>query len=241
MNTKRKKPMNLQFLDLLKCRKALPAGHNKYHADLLRGFEHECKIDEIIETINATWVMIPGFTYYRFFKKNFQLDLLLVTRDEIIVSEIKGYRLDLHFDENGVIYNSNGTKIDDPLEQVRVATEKFQKLLDRLNIKLKIRYNVIIATEGGTIYGLPDDKPFLLQHQVKDYYTKLANSSAPPSDYTKNQIKQLLRYECDWSNRWPDMPPYSFNGMEKGLYFYCCGREVGELPPRTYEVTCDQC
>ncbi|MBG9983830.1 hypothetical protein HYO62_02895 [Aerococcaceae bacterium DSM 111022] len=145
------------------------------------------------------------------------------------------------FDKDGVIFNSKGTKIDDPLEQVKVATEKFQDLLDRLGIELKVRYNVIIATEEGVIYGLPKGKPFLLQNQVKDYYTKVANAAVPPSNYIKNQINQLLRYEKDWSHRWPNMPMYSFNGMEKGLFFGCCGREVGEIPPGAQEVRCGKC
>lgn len=185
--------------------------------------------------------MIPGFTYYELFKKNFQLDLLLVTGNEIFVSEIKGYRYDIYFDEDGVIYNSNHTKIDNPLEQVKVATAKFQRLLDQLGIKLKVRYNVIIATEDGVIYGLPKDKPFLLENQVKNYYTRIANSSTPPSDCIRNQVMQLLRFENDWSHRWPDMPVYSFNGMEKGLYFKCCGREVGEVSTRAKAVYCGRC
>lgn len=233
--------MNLIMLDKLKCRKALSREYDWYHGDLLRGFEHECKVDRIIEEISANWITIPGFSYYELFKKNFQLDLLLVTGEEIFVSEIKGYRNDLHFDKDGVIFNSKGTKIDDPLEQVKVATEKFQDLLDRLGIELKVRYNVIIATEEGVIYGLSKGKPFLLQNQVKDYYTKVANAAVPPSNYIKNKINQLLSYEKDWSHRWPNMPIYSFNGMEKGVYFGCCGREVGEIPPRTYEVTCSHC
>ena len=120
MKLKRKKPMNLVLLDKLKCRKALSADYDRYHKDLLRGFKHECKIDWIIEEIEASWIVIPGFTYYELFKKNFQLDLLLVTGNEIFVSEIKGYRYDIYFDEDGVIYNSNHTKIDDPLEQVKL-------------------------------------------------------------------------------------------------------------------------
>ena len=100
---------------------------------------------------------------------------------------------------------------------------------------------MIIATEDGVIYGLPKDKPFLLENQVKNYYTRIANSSTPPSDCIRNQVMQLLRFENDWSHRWPNMPVYSFNGMEKGLYFRCCGREVGEVSPRTYELICPHC
>lgn len=241
MEMKRKKPMNLIFLEMLKCRKALPPEHNRYLADLKRGFKHECKIDKLIEEINGPWITIPGFSYYQLFEKNFQLDLLLVTAKVIYISEIKGYRSDLYFDADGVIKNKNGTIIDDPLKQVEKATEKFQNLLNRLNIDLKIQYNVIIATEGGTIYGLPKGKPILLQHQVQNYYSMLAKKATPPTTETAHSVNKFLKFNKDRSHRWPDMPEYSYQNMEKGLYYSCCGNKVGEISPRTFQVSCQNC
>ena len=241
LKMKRKKPMNLLFLEMLKCRKALPPEHNRYLADLTWGFEHECKIDKLIEEINGPWITIPGFSYYQLFEKNFQLDLLLVTAKVIYISEIKGYRSDLYIDAGGVIKNKNGTIIDDPLDQVKKATEKFQNLLDRLKIDLKIQYNVIIATEGGTVYGLTDEKPILLQHQVQDYYRRLARKAAPPTTETVNLVNTFLQFNNDRSHRWPNMPEYSYQNMEKGLYYSCCGNEVGAVSPRTFLVTCQKC
>ncbi|MBG9988967.1 NERD domain-containing protein [Aerococcaceae bacterium DSM 111176] len=241
MEMKRKKPMNLVLLENLKCRNALPPEHNWYLADLERGFKYECLVDDIIESIGASWKMIRGFSYYPLFEEKFQLDLLLTTRTEIIVNEIKGYRTDIYFDENGVIRNSNDTIIDDPLDQVEKATKKLQKLLNRLNIDLKISYNVIIATEGATIYGLPKDKPIILHHQIKEHFTKLASKIAPPTESVVRQVNKLLKYNNDKSHRWPDMPIYSFNGMEKGLYFNCCGKSVPPFEKYSKKVTCHDC
>lgn len=214
MKMKRKKPMNLKLLETLKWRNALSTEYNRYIADLERGFKYECLVDDVIQSIGAPWIMVLGFSYYPLFEDKFQLDLLLITQTEIIVNEIKGYRTDIYFDEDGVIRNKYGTIIDDPLDQVEKATEKLQKLLNQLNIDLDIKYNVIIATEGATIYGLPKGKPIILHHQIKDHFMTLASKIVPPTNEVARQVNQLLMHDNDKSHRWPDMPTYSFNGME---------------------------
>ncbi len=237
---KRKKPMNLYVMDVIKSRGALPHEFENYRSNLEFGYRHECHIDDIIDSVNGPWLIIKGFSYNELFEDKYQIDTILLTGDEAFLHEIKAYRTDVEF-RNDFLINGNGTFINNPLTQAKGASEKFTDLLTRLDINLKITYYVIIATEGGIVYDMPRDTKILLRDQVRKYAQDLATTVTPANNRTQKYFGMIDRYNVDKSNLWPDMPRYRFDNMRKGIYFTCCGKEVPPFEKYSKIIRCQNC
>lgn len=244
---KRQKPNVLQVLEALK-------DHVPFNNQLLadydyykRGYESELWADRRFEKYG--WLIIKSLTFHLEGQYPCQLDTIIITRDKILLYEIKGYSKPSTDRGTKIQYfsgykkNPNGPMFEHPREQLNDATTKFKQFMRKLGIKKDVESYVMFTHPNFILYGMKDWSFDLVFHsQIEAHIEEMAQTTSSPDAESQRIFDLLMAQNLDTSETMPVIPNYKtmiLNNIVKCPE--CIEVFINHLPEGNHKMNCPKC
>lgn len=232
----RKEPTELRMLKLLNSRTSLSAkDKNNYHY-LEKGFEGEKKFDAMIGNSSEYLIIIPDLLF-EFQNTTFQIDSLVIAKEEIYLFEIKNNERDHYFKDDNW-YLISGKEIKNPLLQLKRSESLLRRLLQTLGFQLPIKSFLVFVNPHFFLYQAPMKAPIIFHPQLKHFIDDLKAKSLKLTDRHENIAKKLLSLHIE-ETTFHHIPEYAFEQLKKGITCIKCSSFMKALNLK--ELACEKC
>ncbi|UTR09886.1 NERD domain-containing protein [Evansella sp. LMS18] len=215
-------PQELLLLRTLSPRMLLPEELMDHLIILEKGYEGELKFDAIVDNHKNNYVIIRDLLL-EYSQSEFQLDNLLLTPKGIYQLEVKNFEGE-HSIENDTWYASSGTKIKNPLLQLKRSENLLSQLLYKMKANMKVHSLLVFVNTEFTLYGSSQNMPIILPSQINKLFTNLNrdyegdNFITPRLKAISNQLVKLHKNESSYNR----IPEYNYHLLKKGLVCSHC-------------------
>lgn len=152
-----------------------------YYSNLEKGFEGECKFDQLVEQhLSDDWLAVNDLLL-ECNNTIFQIDSLLIGSNIIILNEIKYYDGD-YLIKDGKWHRASGKEVNDPVEQLNRCESLFRRFLQSLGFTLPIEARLVFNNPEFYLYQVPLNLPIIFPSQLNRYVNKLNMKSATLND-----------------------------------------------------------
>ncbi len=232
----RKEPTELKMLKLLNSRTSLSAkDKNNYHY-LEKGFEGEKKFDAMIGKSSEYLLIIPDLLF-EYQNTTFQIDSLVIAKEEIYLFEIKNNERDHYFKDDNW-YLLSGKEIKNPLLQLKRSESLLRRLLQSLGFQLPIKAYLVFVNPHFFLYQAPMKVPIIFHPQLKHFIDDLKAKSLKLTDRHENIAKKLLSLHIE-ETTFHHIPEYAFEQLKKGITCIKCSSFMKALNLK--ELACEKC
>lgn len=232
----RKEPTELKMLKRLNSRTSLSAkDKNNYHY-LEKGFEGEKKFDAMIGNSSEYLLIIPDLLF-EYQNTTFQIDSLVIAKEEIYLFEIKNNERDHYFKDDNW-YLISGKEIKNPLLQLKRSESLLRRLLQSLGYQLPIKSFLVFVNPHFFLYQAPMKAPIIFHPQLKHFIDDLKAKSLKLTDRHENIAKKLLSLHIEETS-FHHIPEYAFEQLKKGITCIKCSSFMKALNLK--ELACEKC
>lgn len=226
-------PTSLLLYEALHPRKNLSPREKQRYEQLHKGFIGEKKVKELLHSIQLANV-IPLFNcLFDVEETEIQIDCILLTGDTIFLLEIKNYVGD-YFLENDKIYSVQTKKqIRDPLIQLERADYLFNKLLEQLQVNMKVRSYVAFVNKHFTLYNASLQLPMIFPSQIKRFLQKIDANGSALMKSTEQLAEMLVRVRKEKSE-YERLPEYDITQLKRGVFCKECFKKLERKGQQTF-------
>ncbi|WP_077620454.1 nuclease-related domain-containing protein [Bacillus sinesaloumensis] len=217
----RKIPNNLQLRRYLKPRIAFTEGQLKKLLTDEKGFEGECKFDELIARSPASTYLQLNDLFLEWRNTTFQIDSSLITPHKVYLFDVKNYEGEFYIEGNRWYYSS-GYEIKNPILQLQRSESLLTPLIQSLGINLPIESKIVFVNPNFTLFQANRLLPIILPTQVNSLLKSFGSVSMKSSGHLVKSAKELALLHNDktpFDNM--HIPEYAYESLNKGVS--CCG------------------
>lgn len=236
MKRYRNESKELKVMRSLGARMDLSEPNRNYLLSLEKGFEGECKFDELIAPyLDGRIVLNDLLLAYK--NTVFQIDSLVMSSLKIILFEVKNLEGDYYL-ERDCWFSSNGKEITNPLHQLQRSTILLRHLLKGLGISLPIEPYLVFVNPEFYLYQAPMNLPIIFLPQLNRNFTKMQKERSFLKDSHYEIGKKLLSLEVIDAPSFR-LPNYDYPQLKKGIPCVACGQMYSDLVKTT--LICGKC
>lgn len=207
-------------------------------SNLEKGFEGELMFDKLLKVLPDNWLMISDLLL----RKNntyFQIDSTLISHYKISLFEVKSFEGD-YYVENDKWYTMWETEITNPLIQVERNESLFRRFLQDMGMSFDVEYYLIFINPEFTLYNAPKDKRIIFPTQLTRFMKKFSSKNPQTKERHLNFAKQLVSEHITNPPPFIELPKYSYEALEKGIFCASCRQPLDlTFPKRTF--LCKKC
>ncbi|QCR31630.1 nuclease-related domain-containing protein [Lysinibacillus sp. SGAir0095] len=212
-------PLELIVLKTLESRIQLSKKDQQNLYALTKGFEGEQKFDSLIQTLNCDCIVLNDLLL-TVNNQTFQIDSILILKDQIFLFEIKNYSGDFYYDSNRFL-QKDGFEISNPLIQLQRTESLMRQLLHKLNINIPIHSKVLFVNPEFSLYQAQPEKTFILPNQV-NRFLKTLNLERLKLDERHRNIAEKLNTLHIQEYPLKQYPTFSYHELQKGIKCVSC-------------------
>lgn len=220
-------------------RTSLSSEEQQKHSNLEKGFEGELMFDKLLEVLPNNWLSVNDLLL----RKNntyFQIDSTLISCDTISLFEIKNFEGNFYIDNNRKWFTEFKSEISNPLLQVERNESLVRRFLQDLGMNFAIEYYLVFINPQFTLYNSPHDKRIIYPTQLKKFIEKLCMKNPRTKERHINFAKQLVSEHITNPPPFMELPKYSYEGLEKGVFCASCNEPMGKIDQKRTFV-CRKC
>src|SRR5690606_37890140 len=235
----RKIPFHLQLQRYLKPRIAFTEGQlKKLHNDE-KGFEGECKFDELIAQSSASTYLQLNDLLLEWRNTTFQIDSCLISPYKIYLFDIKNFEGECYIEGNRWYYSS-GFEIKNPILQLQRSESLFTPLIQSLGINLPIDSKIVFVNPNFTLFQASRHLPIILPTQVNSLLKSFGSVSMKSSGHLVKAAKELALLHSD-KNPFDkiQIPEYDYESVKKGVS--CSGCQALKVQVNGRFLICKSC
>lgn len=231
-------PLELMILDYLLPRmNASTAQTNRWH-NLQKGHAGESYVYHLLKKQLPPRYLLLSDLLLEHQQTKFQIDLLLISKNDIYLLEVKNYQGNYVIQNDNWYTASSRTEIRNPLHQLKRSELLLQQLLEKTSFRFSIKPYLVFVHPTFQLYQAPLDAPIIFLTQLNQFINQL---QATPFEQTPPQIKlanYLTSKQLSQSPR-GRLPDYDFASLRKGIVCGECSAFV-EVYNRI-KVICRSC
>lgn len=235
---KPQRPQQLVILQLLKNRMQLSEQHQRKIEQLRSGYEGEKKFYNFLKEKIDKSTLILNDLLLSYEDALFQIDSLIIIRNNIYLFEVKNYRGEYFVEEEKWYKVKSRSEIRNPFLQISRTRFMFDKLLQSQNLHFSILPYLIFVNEDFTLYNAPMNEKLILPTQISGFLNNLSNYSFKYENYHK-KLLDFLNNNSIIQPESLNLPEYSFQNLKKGTMCWKCGRPLVRYSRKT--ITCRFC
>lgn len=242
----RQKPNALKIYDALYGRLYFNKQQWLKYGNLKDGYKGEVWADQNFEKYG--WLIIKGLSFHLEGDYVCQIDTIIITRDKIILYEVKWFSNPAVDRGNKIQFfsgdkeNPNGEIYEHPREQLEKATKKFKRLMWKLGIEKELETYVMFTNPDFVLYGMEDWSFDLLFHsEIDAHLSKLAASTIEPDAESHRIYNLLMKQDHDTSEDMPFIPKYNYDSLRKVVKCPECNEVITGIPKSCHSVFCIHC
>lgn len=213
----------------------LPPEMILYKDNLGGGFKGERKLDAHTKRLGNNHLIVNDLCL-ELNNSYFQIDALIISNHKIGLYEVKNYA-GSYFYQNGNMVKHPDFEIDNPFSQLEKCVRRLKQLLAKWRINIAVEGKVVFVDESFCLYQAPLDKNMLFLSELEEHFRKLEQSAAPLQPWHLALAEKLAAHHQDYPALY--LPPYSLDGLRKGLSCDRCRELEGSLQERT--CICSSC
>ncbi|MFA9557904.1 nuclease-related domain-containing protein [Evansella sp. AB-rgal1] len=230
-------PLNLQVFRSLHPRMALSENEMKYYHSLEKGYIGEQRFIWLLEKLHGeSDILIFHNLVFEVNNSIFQIDTLIISSQNIYLSEVKNYTGDYWLEGNKLCIGS--LKITNPVHQLHRSETLFQQLLDQNSLHFQLQSNVIFNNPEFHLYNSTQELPFVFPPQLKRHLQKLNLGSSILSPKHHQLASFLLSIHNDNLER-AKLPKYNIHTLKKGIICPWCNSFLNMFSKN--KMKCIQC
>lgn len=201
------------MLNQLKQRKGLSQEDSDYREYLQKGFEGERKFDEILERLSKDSLIIQDLRLEAN-RQIFQIDTLVITRNNLFVYEIKNFQGEYSLNDNELRTHPYKRVIMNPLTQLNRTCTLLNILLDKIGVSIPLNGKLVLVNDLFVLYQKTEHPDILLPQQIERHISQLNRFSEPVTSAQKELGDKLLYLHLT-ENRYIQVPEYTFEELKK--------------------------
>ncbi|MBA2176016.1 NERD domain-containing protein [Halobacillus locisalis] len=201
-----------------------------------KGYEGELHFDELTRPFESTFLLLQDLLLKNH-STTFQVDTLLITPNKNYLFEIKNYEGDYVHDDDK-FYHLPQSEILNPLHQLQRANALLGQLLTRHGITTPFESYLIFIHPHFTLYQAPQHPSIIYPTQLSSFLRKISPASNPLKGHHR-KLADTLTTLHDPNPVLPDLPAYSFDSLQKGIYCLQCSSCSIALKGRS--MYCEKC
>jgi Nuclease-related domain len=202
-----------------------------------KGFVGEIKFDSLTDELlhNKCWI-INGL-WLKSGDSTFQIDKVLIFLKKIYLIDVKNFEGDYHFDSEGHFKKADKF-LKDPVNQLQRAEDLFRQLLQQYGFHFDIQSYLVYINPEFTLYNAPQNEFVILPTQINRFLKKLNYEYSKINDAQEKLADLLVSLDLV-DSPYATYPPYSFEGLRKGIMSSSCHRLLTTV--KGDKVVCDDC
>ena len=217
----RTKPRHLSVLEFLNKRMTLSSKELKNLTIWQKGYDGELQFDQFTRPFESTSLLLQDLLL-KSHSTTFQIDTFLITPEKNYLFEIKNFEGDYAYDKEADKFcHLPNTEILNPLHQLQRAQALLGRLLNRHGITTPFESYLVFVHPHFTLYQAPQNSSIILPTQLPSLLTKISTTATPMKRH-HYQLADTLNNLHDLSPVSPDLPAYSFDSLQKGIYCLHC-------------------
>lgn len=228
----------LQTFMALNPRMNLTPDEKQNLSNLAKGYEGELMFDKLLETLPDNWLIVNDLLL-RQNNNYFQIDSTLISCDTISLFEVKNFEGDFYIDGDKW-YTLSNKEINNPLIQVERNESLIRRFIQDLGMNFTVVYYLVFINPEFALYNAPKDKRIILPTQLNRFMKKFSSKNPKTKERHLNFAKQLVSEHITHPPPFMELPKYSYEGLEKGVFCGASGSPLFEIPQKRLLV-CKDC
>ncbi|ADU28540.1 nuclease-related domain-containing protein [Evansella cellulosilytica] len=238
MLNERLKSTNHQVLAALSPRMTLPKDSYIYFNNLKKGYEGECKFDELCEKyLPPEWFVLRNL-HYTLKGTDFQIDSILISQYNLILVDIKNFENDYYI-KDGNWYTLSQHQISNPIAQKERIAILFQDLLNHFSSNLLVETYLLFINPAFTLYQAPIDSSLILPTQI-NRFMKTLNEKPIKLSESHHKLAEFLLSNQTSDKKHKCIPEHRYDMLKKGITCEVCNNFMKLSSKRSY-LKCTSC
>ncbi|PYF04758.1 nuclease-related domain-containing protein [Ureibacillus chungkukjangi] len=210
----RTESIELIILSFLNRRMELSKTDQQLYYNLRKGYEGELMFDALTKNLTSDCLVLNDLVF-KTNNQNFQIDSLIIMKNQIYLLEIKNFSGDHFYKSNDRLHNTR-KEITNPLIQLCRSETLLRQMLIKLNTNIPIQAYVIFINPEFTMYQAPMEKPFIFPGQLNRFFKKLNTDTAKLTPQQTELAEALLSLHLQ-ENPYQQLPTYNYQEVKKGI------------------------
>lgn len=232
---KRGMPIELLYYNALSSRKDFNRQEQYEKEKLQKGYEGECKYDQILDEVGHDNIYIIRDVYLKTGNTHTQYDTIIISENRVVINEIKNFTGDYHF-ENNRWYRNNRAVNDNAFAQLDRAKGKLMNLMDASEINVKVEAALIFPSDDVRV--ISEDQRIwqhtIVRNHLRKYLRQFHNERV--GNKAKN-IANIIRNVIVDNTYFSETA--DINQLQRGLYCSECGSF--NLIKKRFQYACQEC
>lgn len=229
-------PLSLLTYEVLRRRKVLSPSEEQRYMQLKRGFYGERMFRELFLEQDSGNV-IPLFNLLlEWIDAEFQMDALIIAKDEIYLIEVKNFTGDHRIEKRIIISMETKKEYIEPIYQLERSAYLLRQLLKSLRIDLEVRPYLVFINESFMMYEANPQLPIIFRPQLERFLQKVCINAPPITSWHQSVAEKLKQLHKERSH-YERLPKYERGKLASGVYCYHCTAPLKRKSLHKYECT----
>ena len=218
----------LQTFQYLKGRMKFTQDQAITYNNLYKGYLGERKFSKVLDKkLKSHCIVLFGLLLES--KNNlFQVDCLLIYRNEIFLIEIKNYIGDFYVQDEKWYVCSSDKEIKNPLHQLERSAYLLREFLSTYGLKYRVNPYVVFINNEFTLYHAPRYSSIIFPTQINRFIQKLNQTPSLITSKHRKLANRLIAAHITTSP-YEKLPEYHFLKLRRGIFCYSCRGQMQEL------------
>lgn len=226
----REKSKALKVLEILAMRSELSAEDRTNLQKRIKGYEGEVMFDQLTVDFVTEAFVINDYTF-KINGHTCQIDTLMITERGIEIYEIKNYEGLYRYCNGQFSLLSSNLELLDPLVQANRAAILMKQLMMQLKINCTCESFAVFMNPNCTIYQDQPNNRLLLPSSFSYHFKKRKQFSRRSSIEAAMIAEKLMRNKRE-AVFYGELPAYTLETLNKGIYCQHCSSSISELTGR---------
>lgn len=235
---KRLKSHELRALDSLNARMELSSKDKQHYAYLEKGYQGELVFDQLTSRLQNDLYILNDLCLEHN-KSFFQIDTLIISQQTIYPFEVKNFEGDYRYELGNFYPKLSKDEIKNPLDQLKRSKSLLRPSLKNLGFQLPIEDSLTFVNPNFTLYQAPLNEPIIHPTQLNSLMKKLNEVPSKLTNRHKLLADQLISMHKTYSP-YTRLPPYTYNGLQKGFICAVCHSLICSMERRE-KIVCETC
>ncbi|WP_161524831.1 nuclease-related domain-containing protein [Alteribacter lacisalsi] len=219
----------LLILRSLNARTELDADWLNRLANAEKGYEGECAFDEWTGAVSGDVVVLQDLLL-DCRSTTFQIDSLMLMRNDIYLFEVKNSEGDFLIDDERWLSCLTGKEINNPLIQLKRTESSFRRLLQEHGCRRPVKSFLVFINPEFQLYQAPSTLPAIFHSQLPRFFAGIKNRAMPAAgaqDAASNAalaLAEKLNTLHITDNPYKRLPEYNYETLRKGVLCPSCER-----------------
>ncbi|WP_311202000.1 nuclease-related domain-containing protein [Aquibacillus koreensis] len=210
----------------------------KFHlSNMEKGYEGERKFDVLLEDLQEERYILCDLLL-EINNSYFQIDTMIISQGVIHLLDNKYFQGDFYLEDDKLYSVTTKRERKNPVDQIKRSTTLFNQFLLKHKFKFLVEPLVIFNHPTFTLYQAPLSQPIIFPTQVHRLLNGW-NSTPSKLNADHKKLAQTLLASHIPKNPFAQLPAYSYEGLQKGIYCDGCGSfHISKL---RYDFLCNSC